>query len=272
MISNLIFGRCILQAYLTEKKGARSTLDEIDIAEQRLSLRRKIKRFREHQAVHMPSLAAHLDAGALEISQTDWETCEQLSLFLPSSLPLTTRSQVCSENLISTETDLRLAHLSEALDSLRLHLRTRVFANKFKIKNVTGQRSNTRSRQWQKTIDKKVLASKRRYRFARAALYNLRGSGDWEKLYRELKDEDVRAFNERALTLTEIEEREAARRAAGIYEEEVLAVPLEDGIQLGEGRRHLSWIWLTQGCFDPKENDHALQIGELLLFSFVYAA
>lgn len=255
------FGRCILQAEIVEKT-AMSTLDEADLTERRLSLRRKIERFREHQLTHMPSLAEHLDDGALDINTVDWEKCEQLPMYLPSSLTSELRTQTCSEQLISTESELRVAHLSEALDSLRLHLRSRVFANKFKIKNVTGQRSNTRSRQWQKTIDKKVLASKRRYRCSRTALYNLRGNGEWEKTYRELKDEDVRAFNERALTLTEIEERVAARRAAGIHEEEVLAAPLEDGIQLGEGRRHLSWIWLTQGCFDPKENDHALHVGE----------
>lgn len=241
---------------------AMKTLDQVNITEQRLSIRRKMERFREQQVTHMPNLAAHLDDGALDTTTANWETCERMPLYLPSSLEPAMRTQVCSEQLTFAESELRLAHVSEALDSLRLHLRTRVFANKFKIKNMMGQRSNTRTRQWQKTIDKKVIASKRRYRFSRAALYSLRGNGDWENLYRELKDEDVRSFNERALTLTEIEERQAARRAAGLHEEEVLAAPLEDGIQLGEGRRHLSWIWLTQGGFDPKENEHALHIGK----------
>ena len=54
----------------------------------------------------------------------------------------------------------------------------------------------------------------------------LRGPGEWsEKVLRELTDADVRAFNERAMTDEEARERREARHAAGVLEEEVLAVP-----------------------------------------------
>ena len=88
-----------------------------------------------------------------------------------------------------------------------------------------------------------------------------RGNGPWGDTFRVLEDDDVRAFNERALTLAEKQEREDARRASGLLEDEVLAASIEQGLKLGEGRRHLSWIWLTHGGFDAKENAQAIHSG-----------
>lgn len=257
--------RCTLRTEISESPSS-NALRDANLAERRLALRRKIERFRESQAVHMPTLTQHLGEDAIEFSNPTWQRCEQTPLCLPSSLDDETRAKVCSEQLTSVEDQLRFAHLGETLDDLRSNLRLRVFANQYKIKNVTGQRANTRTRNWQKGVDKRVLVSKRRYRRARGALYHLRGSGAWENTYHILKDDDVRAFNERALNLQEQREREDARRASGLIEEEVTAVPVENGLQTGEGRRHLSWIWLTQGGFNAQENDQAIHTGKYHVF------
>lgn len=221
-------------------------------------------RFRESQAVHMAGLVQHLPEGTLETEGPAWRTCENIPLYLPSSLDSDTRSKVCTPQVIDTEDQLRYAHVQVSLEDMRNHLRVRVFANQYKIKNVTGQRENTRARQWQKTIDKWVLSAKRRYRRARKAYHSLHGPGPWETTYKVLKDEDVRTFNERALSLEEQRERADARRAAGLAEDEIAAAPLEPGLQLGEGRRRISWIWMVQGRCDEHENAPAIHAGEFL--------
>ena len=141
-------------------------------------------------------------------------------------------------------------------------------SHKFKIKNVTGQRANTRARAWQKTIDQQVIEFKHDYRRARNALMALRGPGPWsEQVLRELTDADVRAFNERAMTLEEVKEREEARRASGIQEEEILAVPVDE-LALGEGRRTVSWIWYSMGTTGLRQSNTNDGMNEGKLRSF----
>ncbi|KAJ3476363.1 hypothetical protein NLI96_g11205 [Meripilus lineatus] len=230
------------------KAGGRlNVLEEVSLTERRLALRRKIERFRDAQNIHMPLLKGSLPAGSLDPAAQPWNTCENIPLHFPSSLNSNVRSRVCGTNLTDIEDQLQYARLAESLEELRQHLRTRMFANQYKVKNVTGQKANTRARQWQKTIDRKVLSSKRKYQRSWIAVKALRGPGEWEKTYRLLEDGDVRGFNERALSLEEQRERESARRAAGIFEEEIAAEPLDAGLSLGEGRHTLSWIWLTGG-------------------------
>lgn len=255
--------RSALRADVRES-GRLNVLDESQMARRRLALRRKIERFREAQAIHMPNLAQYVAEGTIEVDPSAWRTCEDLPLHLPSSLDNDTRITICTATLINTEHELRFARLAESLNELRQHLRSRIFANLFKIKNVTGQRHNTRARQWQKTINGRVLTAKWCYRRARSAFLGLRGSGDWERQYRVLLDDDVRAFNERALTLEEQRERADARRASGLLAEEVLAAPLDQGLETGEGRRHISWIWFTNGGFRASEVDdpNALHAGK----------
>ena len=138
--------RSSLQVDIKES-GPINALQEAARTERRLNLRRKIERLRESQASHTPGLAQHLPEGALDIDGTLWQACEDLPLYLPSSLSHEIRLATCSPQLVNIEDQLRFAHLCEALDNLRTHLRSRVFANMFKIKNITGQRANTRARE-----------------------------------------------------------------------------------------------------------------------------
>lgn len=230
------------------------TLVEASKLERRSKLRKKIHRFRDMQAIHMPTLRQHI---AVADDTTNYNP-EDVTLYLPSHLPSDLRSKICDSNLLFAEEELREAEAYESLEDLRRHLRSRMFANKYKIKNITGQRANTRARTWQKTIDDRAISAKHRYCRARSALFQLRGCGDWEDVLRVLNDEDVRALNERALSTQEKADWESARHASGIVEEELQGVVLQDHETLGEGRRTLSWIWFSvrSGEFDKDTGMH----------------
>ena len=167
-------------------------------------------------------------------------------LHLPSSFTVQVRADTCPAPITLLEDRLREAQAFEALDDMRRYLRQRSFASNFKIKNVTGQRANTRARQWINTINNKVVAAKVLYRRARACLFSLRGPGDWENTLRVLADADVRGVNERALTAEEKADRLAVQEAGGVIDP-VDGVPIQQTISLGDGRRTLSWIWYSGG-------------------------
>ncbi|KAF7796181.1 hypothetical protein EIP86_007355 [Pleurotus ostreatoroseus] len=239
--------------------GTNNTLQQTTRMERRISLWKKILQFRKSQAVYMPGLSRAIRTIENQYGSPGWQQAENVSLYLPSSLDTPTRGSACDSRTSAIEETLREAQAYEALDGLRRELRARVFANRFKIKNVTGQRANTKARDWQKTIDQKAITYKHRYRRARAALLALRGPGEWsEKALRELTDADVRAFNERAMTDEEARERQEARRLAGLVGEEVLAIPIDGTIELGEGRRRVSWIWYSMGTIGLRTSDEDL--------------
>ncbi|KAF7798546.1 hypothetical protein EIP86_009768 [Pleurotus ostreatoroseus] len=226
--------------------------------EQRIALWKKIQQFRKAQAVYMPGLSRAIEDVEAQVGRPDWQQAEDVPLYLPSSLDPLIHTGVCDAKIATVEETLREAQAYETLGELRCSLRARVFANQFKVKNATGQRANTRARNWQRSIDDKALVAKHAYRRARAALLALRGPGEWsEKILRLLNDADVRAFNERAMTEEEAREREEARLAAGLQGEEILGVPVGDGV-LGEGRRTVSWIWYSTGTIGLRQSDDSL--------------
>ncbi|KAJ7885141.1 hypothetical protein B0H14DRAFT_2564086 [Mycena olivaceomarginata] len=127
----------------------------------------------------------------------------------------------------------------------------------FKRKNMEGQGAYTKSRELVDGIEDRIRSAAMRYRTARAALYSLRGHGLWEQKFQELRQEDIRGMNERALNDEEKEENRKARLMAGLsadadgddiddYSEPTVLFHLETG----EGRRTLSWIWYTGSIKD----------------------
>jgi hypothetical protein len=156
---------------------------------------------------------------------------------------------------------------------LRHHLRNRTFTNKFKVKNVTGQKHNTRAREVQHSIDDRVKTSKQQYCRARAAILQLRGPGDWEDMLQVLHQSDVRALNERELTEQEKYDERRVRAANGAAMENsenedeevddirVIAKPAE----VGEGRRKPSWIWFSTSRSDDMQ-DPTMRAGMFNVF------
>lgn len=143
---------------------------------------------------------------------------EDMALYLPCS--------VVDNNSIPTyhavkviERRLRQAQANDALDQLRRHLRARSQLYNTKKRDVRGQRYNTRSQTYLKSISDKIAADAARYRAAYAALAALdpKNEHGWQRSLCLLKPEDIRAMTER-------------------------------GLGESEGLRTLSWIWRTSGA------------------------
>ena len=189
---------------------------------------------------------------------------EDTKLYMPSDFSEPDRRKYCPGGLAGMEDRLRYAEASDSLETLRHHLRTRSFTNRFKVANVTGQIHNTRARETQHRIDDKVRVAELQYRRARDALLKLRGKGPWEDTLKVLEQSDVRALNERELTAQEREDIRRLRERNGVvvaddevHSERVLATVAA----VGEGQRKPSWIWCTGNVFEGV-NDPLTRAGE----------
>ncbi|EIM80064.1 uncharacterized protein STEHIDRAFT_27722, partial [Stereum hirsutum FP-91666 SS1] len=135
---------------------------------------------------------------------------ETIQLYMPSNIPDTIRPAYCDGELCAMEKDVRYACAIDALGELRRGLHLRVYINKLKIKNITGQRNNTRARSMQETIELRISASASKYRQARKAYISLVGEVEGARL-KELKADDVKGLGERAVAEQERREIEATR-------------------------------------------------------------
>lgn len=235
-------------------KSNRSTTNQATIDQtRRLGFYRKLASYRTFREAYMPGLVVNEENA---IQATDNIPLDQIPLHLPFSVPLADRAQTCSPSLFVVEADLRYGQASDALEELRRHLRTRTNTNRFKIKNVTGQRANTRARTLQNSIDKRVKISAAKYRWARDAYIALVGLGPSEGVLQELMPADVRALNERGLTEYEKEERRRLRFRVGLpNEDDEFTVEETTSGGPGEGYRTLSWIWLRPTGSADEEAD-----------------
>lgn len=202
----------------------------------------------------MPGLRSVLQDPSILDDSSDI-LAEKVRLYLPSELSSSDRDRACLPELTAIEARIRHASAAEALDDLRRNLRTRTYLNKWRQKNISGQRRSTRARSLQHGIDVRVHDAKTRYRHARKALMVVEGPGEWEMTLKELHDDDVRALNERAMTEFEKAGREQ-RLAAGMQtDDDVREGVVLTGL-LGDGTRKLSWIWLTINTADDSKEMH----------------
>lgn len=163
-------------------------------------------------------------------------TVQDFNLWLPSSLWW----QVpCDVNLEEIEWRLRLGQAHDTLNELRQALRSCAYMLRFKDRFLRGQGANTRARNCLKSVDAKIDASAAKYRVAHSALLGrspLLGKVGWMTSLRYLEKDDIRSMTDGT----------------------------ED--RASEGRRRLSWIWLSCGYNDgdtEKEGDKSLQDGML---------
>ncbi|KAL0569488.1 hypothetical protein V5O48_012485 [Marasmius crinis-equi] len=216
--------------------------------------------------IYMPGLLRALqemDDGFPDLATEDIEP-ERVPLWLPSTLPDDKRTAACLEGVVQMEDCLREAQCADSLDSIRHTLKLKARMLQFKYANVTGQRQGIRSRTTINRIHERAKTAAQRYRAARAALLSLRGGGEWELKFQELKDSDVRSY-------VDPEQVKQGPGRRGTQEDEVgeeieapvVASPGEDDgsdINLvvdrrdpairkehgtGETRSVLSWIWLN---------------------------
>ncbi|KAJ7066855.1 hypothetical protein B0H15DRAFT_958289 [Mycena belliarum] len=237
----------------------------------RTALLKKIHKFRDMQRIYMPALRGFLTDRERQVMDGNGEQLpEATRLFMPSEMAeAANRSRACASGLGEIEARMREGEAEEALEIVRQGLRSRTLTNRFRIKNYTGQGALTRGQGILRQINLKIHLAKVHYRYARAALLALRGHGAWEHRLKVLKEEDVRALNERALVVEDEARGEqlddlaqALRRPAG--------VTVAEGLAAGEGSHTLSWIWYTVGTTsdedDPKLHE-ALRVEWCKAFS-----
>ncbi|KAJ7098218.1 hypothetical protein C8R43DRAFT_1092381 [Mycena crocata] len=219
-----------------------STYRELDFVKRRAALLRKIERFRKLQDVYMPGLRDELtDEQRAVYDGSGRKEPESIRLFMPSGLSESLRGRACAPGIVEVEGRFRYAEAMETLELIRSGLRMRTVTNRFKVKNVTGQRANTRAQGIQHQVDVRIHGGKIRYRYAREAYFRLEGAGAWEAELKHLADEDVRALNERAMTTAELENSERLRAAGQLNEVETGGVAADGVVVLrGESRRQLS--------------------------------
>ncbi|THV01511.1 hypothetical protein K435DRAFT_853778 [Dendrothele bispora CBS 962.96] len=239
-----------LELFITTNKYLTPT-QHLELQKKRSNLLKRITQFRTLQRLLMPGLADVLSPADMRwINDPDISHPEKIPLFLPSSCgTASARSRACIGDLPGIEAKLRRSEAYDALEGIRDGLRVRTMSTRFKLRNITGQVESGRAGGILRQIDIKIHSRKIRYRLARAALSRLWGPGDWEKDLKELKDEDVRGINERALNKEETAERRARierLKSSGVFDEDSEEYLIEEGIVSrvrGESRRTLSWIW-----------------------------
>ncbi|KAJ7300504.1 hypothetical protein DFH08DRAFT_828394 [Mycena albidolilacea] len=129
---------------------------------------------------------------------------EATRLFMPLEIKDSClRSRVCMVGVPDIEAQMREGEVSEVLEDVRGGLRTCTMANRYKLRNYTGQGLLTRGQNILRVISLQIHSAKIWYCYARAALLMLRGHGQWEEHLRVLTDDNVCRLNERALTAEE---------------------------------------------------------------------
>ncbi|KAL0565932.1 hypothetical protein V5O48_016083 [Marasmius crinis-equi] len=230
----------------------------------RTKLLSRIRKFRQCLLVHIPTLRRLIEAESSATAQHP----EKMKLYLPSSLPETFRKVTCPPHSIDIEDRLRHAQAYDSLDQLRQQLRTRSIAYRNKSRLAPSQGMFTRTRTLQASIEKKIRVVKETYRSSRAALWALRGDGDWTLSLQLLEEDDIRGFGERSLKTKEKEDWKRAKEMAGVGENtiddivngiatNVPTMSFNRVLALGQGKEgaRLSWIWYTHKPNEGSESD-----------------
>ncbi|KAJ7439837.1 hypothetical protein FB451DRAFT_1344179 [Mycena latifolia] len=239
---------------LEARRRNRTSIQATELQRKRTLLLSMIGRFRDEQAHFMPGITTWLADRPVENKSKP----EDIQLYLPSSFPRDARATMCVSGLPEEEDRLRQAQAVEGLWQLRWQLRTRTFAHTFKRKHTASQAMYTKSQALQSVIEARIKAAMTSYRMARVVLLALRGPGDWELVFQELRQHNIQGMNERALNEEEKEDDRRACVLAGLPEIEdetdEFGDPVEPtvlfNLETGEGRRVLSWIWYTAATGD----------------------
>ena len=230
----------------------------LDLIDRRSTLRRRLQAIGDIQPVYMPCVpqlvAKHQQQHMLTAETRDGyvptrgsrfrprpelEQPEKQPLFLPHQLSIE-ELEGCVAGLADIEARLREGQMRSALDALRvqLHIRSRLIT--FKARNSRHQRQNQKSNEKIEACQARIKSLAAKYRAARHAKLALSGSGEWEREWRPLLDRDIRGLSDPEPQVDERNELLSRRRRAT------------------EGRRVLSWIWLS---VDWDEDSEAANVG-----------
>ena len=130
------------------------SIQALHVQKRRMALLIQIRKFKEAQLVFMPGLHSYLTTLGPEIDLTSRP--EEISLHMPSSIPMIHRQSVCSPGLPDIEDQLRYAQAVEALAGLHRQLRAQIMASKLNRQDMPSQRNYLRSRALQDQVELRV--------------------------------------------------------------------------------------------------------------------
>jgi hypothetical protein len=163
-----------------------------------------------------------------------------IPLFLPSDI---SQRSICDDKLRRHEWSLRLAQAHDALTDIRHNLRLRSHLYKHKDRFSRGQKANTRSRGLITRVEDRIESAADKYDVARKALEKLSpilGETGWEGEFKVLnRKEDLRGLTEAGYG-----QSDGTPAHSNV---EVWRSLTDTRKRQSEGRRKLSWIWLTSG-------------------------
>ncbi|KAF7976045.1 hypothetical protein HWV62_7952 [Athelia sp. TMB] len=236
-------------------KDKTTVLQASVLEEKRNTLRRRIALFRESQAIFMPGVVELRENGVSPVTPSAQDiihrplgqqssqpspSVDHLSqlpehecLWLPSSIPQDVREQSCAGGVVKTETRMQLALIDDTLSNLRRQLRiSSTIRTQNKLDGAgTSQRLGTRTQHVLQRFSEKIDRCAARYRTAYSALLSLDPDGVWRERLHELKPQDVCSPHRER----DDDDRPGAKKRKARKE------------RPSEGRRELSWIWLTNG-------------------------
>ncbi|TDL13861.1 hypothetical protein BD410DRAFT_734767, partial [Rickenella mellea] len=202
--------------------------------EKKNTIARKLSRLQEMQKIIVPAAAAHME-DAMDLDDSD---PRKACLWLPSDFHTAAPQFVYPQHVVEIETRLRHGQCRDALEQLRTQLVVKTRLLIFKAKNVRAQRPNTRARTLIASRDTRIKLITARYRRARQALKSLIGDGDWEKEFRELRDDDVRGLHDPDFTVAGRKRTRSDDTGAPV---------------LGRGYELLPWIWVSADAASAHE-------------------
>lgn len=224
-------------------KRGRGIYDRNALEDRRGTLLNSIDTWRSIQSLFQPGVTQLRQTHATRTdglpAANDAKKPEAIDLFLPSSMPQALRELGCVSGLVEKEKALRLAEALDALNALRRQLRIMMNVFNYKKTHVSGagQRANTRTRTMMANISEKIQLLAERYRAARLALSRLDPDGEWSATLLPLRSKDIRGPQR------------------------------DDDADESEGRRELSWIWLSPTVHHRVEGDDR-EVSEGLTFLF----
>ncbi|KAJ7062089.1 hypothetical protein C8F01DRAFT_124048, partial [Mycena amicta] len=220
---------------------------QIKIDESRDALLRKIRRFRELQAVYMPGAAAVM--AAME-AQRDNEAppppAEEIALWMPSEMPTTPSGGVsgCLVGLPLLEERLRVSQCENSLSQLRFTLHGKRWLIAHRNANLIGQRQTTRSARLLSNVSSRAARFVDRYSRGFSALGGLGALHRYSQL-RELSSDDVRLEED-----FDYSDLDASKKLATVGVGRGTRPPRN---MPSSSRRVMSWIWTAPGAFDNEE-------------------
>ncbi|KAL0564010.1 hypothetical protein V5O48_018046 [Marasmius crinis-equi] len=182
-----------LKQKIDEQKREPTLRQSNKLQESRRALRRRIVALLDVRAVYMPGLLQYLSDEGLGDDHDD-TSAEDISVWLPSSIPKKDVHRVCGGDVVAAETKLQFARANDALDGLRHTLRVKTRMVLFKHTHIRGQRDSGRAREVINRVQGRAQRFVGQYRTARTAYYTLAPDGTDLGELPKLDNNDVRGL------------------------------------------------------------------------------